>query len=463
MNKLKILFGGFITLLTACQSSEPLPENPIDESSEVAEVVNNEVVVSIVEVHKAAMSYKPFKGRSSGYSVAVKKDASETPIFYVINYNDGGFIILSSTKKTEPVLAYSESGYFALDETDNPTTLWQEATSDYIRYAETLPIDSVQSSLYLWRDLLYEGTSTNPILKNTKSRGEEIDAAIYNEIQTIVQNARIEWESNGYKTYSITEMVLDEAWHDYAIQRAKDAIFPIYEDYWEDFSFMVEHDESVTDEKEILIKTKWTQGSPYNKYCFLDSLPTVKGYVGCGPLAVGQIMYYYEFPKSFDWDGMKTGTSANICDNIAKMLSEIGNGCLAEYKKGGTSVNIGNVRDYMNKFWKGSNKTEIVKNPPAVPCIVRGSGASADGHEWIEGGKSTYTSRHYYVCWGITEYNRLTDFETSPIVGLNQEYRYVVWGWGGRYDGWYLSTYNKFPDTGSEIYDIEYLKIPNPN
>lgn len=37
-------------------------------------------------------------------------DEDKSPLFYVINYKTGGFIIVSSDLRTMPVLAYSETG-----------------------------------------------------------------------------------------------------------------------------------------------------------------------------------------------------------------------------------------------------------------------------------------------------------------------------------------------------------------
>ncbi|CAL2086215.1 Probable C10 family peptidase, streptopain, precursor containing a T9SS type A C-terminal secretion signal [Tenacibaculum sp. 190524A02b] len=45
----------------------------------------------------------------------------ETLVYYVINYNNGGFVIVSADDSTKPILAYSDTGLFDQN-LDNPTT-----------------------------------------------------------------------------------------------------------------------------------------------------------------------------------------------------------------------------------------------------------------------------------------------------------------------------------------------------
>src|SRR5690606_22854305 len=48
-------------------------------------------------------------------SIVSAPDDKGTTAFYVINYEDGGFLILSGDKRVEPILAWSETDSFPLE------------------------------------------------------------------------------------------------------------------------------------------------------------------------------------------------------------------------------------------------------------------------------------------------------------------------------------------------------------
>lgn len=47
----------------------------------------------------------------------------EKPLFYVVNYKEGGFVIMSADNRIYPVLAFSSSGTFPLKEKEYPSGL----------------------------------------------------------------------------------------------------------------------------------------------------------------------------------------------------------------------------------------------------------------------------------------------------------------------------------------------------
>lgn len=57
----------------------------------------------------------------------IRDSSSENnPLMYVINYADGGFVIISATKDYYPVLAYSDEGSFVLSEDMGSVAVWWE-------------------------------------------------------------------------------------------------------------------------------------------------------------------------------------------------------------------------------------------------------------------------------------------------------------------------------------------------
>jgi hypothetical protein len=57
----------------------------------------------------------------------------ETPLFYAINYTNGGFIIISADKRVSPILAYSNESFFDFDN-EKPQGLvkWKDGISQLI-------------------------------------------------------------------------------------------------------------------------------------------------------------------------------------------------------------------------------------------------------------------------------------------------------------------------------------------
>ncbi|QNK61647.1 C10 family peptidase [Pedobacter sp. PAMC26386] len=83
------------------------------------------------------------------------KDSQGLNAYYIINYNEGGFSIVSADKRTLSIMAYSESGKFKTD-------IVPEGVSQWLSFAKTV-VDSVRKTKvkYTGQDV----TSRNLLLK----------------------------------------------------------------------------------------------------------------------------------------------------------------------------------------------------------------------------------------------------------------------------------------------------------
>jgi hypothetical protein len=70
--------------------------------------------------------------------VTINADDAE-PALYVINYETGGFVILSADNRVEPILAYSESNYFESENVTYPEGLveWMDEQKAYVSSVRT--------------------------------------------------------------------------------------------------------------------------------------------------------------------------------------------------------------------------------------------------------------------------------------------------------------------------------------
>ncbi|MCP4552643.1 MAG: hypothetical protein GY834_11500, partial [Bacteroidetes bacterium] len=75
--------------------------------------------------------------------------------FYVVNYSEGGFIILSADKRTQPILASSENGEFIIDENSYPPglKLWMEDTKKQMTDIQDANIEQSEENKFAWKEV----------------------------------------------------------------------------------------------------------------------------------------------------------------------------------------------------------------------------------------------------------------------------------------------------------------------
>ena len=159
--------------------------------------------------------------------------------------------------------------------------------------------------------------------------------------------------------------------------------------------------------------------SPSN--CDCDRKP-----VGCGAVAMGQIMWYWQFPYSYNWDIIPTAlynnTPSEEAAELARLLHEIGVEANMNYCCNGSWATSNHVEEALiNLGFLGATKKvrsdwpssqawqDLIRAELDVgrPVLYRG-GAVIDPGDW--------GNVHYFVCDG---YDR-----NSP------SYFHFNWGWG---------------------------------
>ena len=95
---------------------------------------------------------------------------------YIFNYEDGGWVIIGSTREYYPILAYSDEGRFELQEDMGPVDVWLDETKVCIKHASELSVEEKAQMRSLWSlyedaGLLAEKTKAARVL--TKSTGED--------------------------------------------------------------------------------------------------------------------------------------------------------------------------------------------------------------------------------------------------------------------------------------------------
>lgn len=229
-----------------------------------------------------------------------------------------------------------------------------------------------------------------------------------------------------------------------------------------------------------LLKTKWSQGAPFNKYCFTDD--GQQAIAGCVAIAIGQIMSSHRYPQSYkgysyNWDSILSGKIKPIsekgCLDVARLVADIGK--LVEMKYGIFSSTAVSTKTElclkaMDYHYSYSNSFIIERcfgnfrysNSPVY--ISAAASNSLIGHAWVLDG-AALRGRTMYCYDRAGNLLSTKDSERQFLIHCN-------WGWGGSNNGYFLKnvfdTAQKQADDDlrtrthySERYNLYYDVYPN--
>lgn len=123
------------------------------------------------------------------------------------------------------------------------------------------------------------------------------------------------------------------SYYESAIQYARDSLTEEYTNAewntWSDDSYINMRDSIRTSNSEYVIEplevVQWNQshnnspscGKPYNYFCPTWTQPSCDHtYVGCSAVAMAQVMWYYQWPKSAIVPACMNDSNGNVCDDI---------------------------------------------------------------------------------------------------------------------------------------------------
>lgn len=130
----------------------------------------------------------------------------------------------------------------------------------------------------------------------------------------------------------------------------------------------------------------------------------VRAYVGCVPLAIAQMLKYWEYPTNYDWSSMSNTTGGIAASNlIGDILTHYDDYANINYTCDGTGTSGAYIDDVLTtdfgyksatyrSYDKDLLKYELLSN--ARPAILIGFSGST-GHAWICDG-----AHRWNVCLG---------------------------------------------------------------
>lgn len=476
--KLKFLFTLMCILaLHSCQDA-PAPgvqDASPDDAAPIEDACSDQVSYRDINKAIAAITssgdFGMERSRASMYSVdsLISKDGVLTAL--VVNFaNDGGFILLSPQKTFYPVMAYSDKGHFDVNVEGKPVEEWTEDMSDVISQLDYLPSDSIEIYRRMWNDLLFESSiNKKPVIRKSPPIDEvEIPEEEMQKLYRAVRAKRTELESQGYKTYLISEYLSkdDITAYENIRQLVQGAIYPLYESVWEELTLVVDIDNMTTTTKENMLKTFWGQDGMFN-----ISFPTLsdgtKALAGCGPVAIGQVMYYHKYPANKPWSSMVTSFGNKATSDF---LYELAIKSKADFKPGGTSVDKRDLQSTLESYgyicsrdiYSVSTTLEDVFNnrPVVLGGVEKGK---EKGHIWVASGASISNWEYYTIYYTMTSQYGMSSFYQTDRKYLRQNSIYMNWGWDGRYDGFYVENGTlKIPGTTNKTVDRIMINVQKP-
>lgn len=459
-----LAMGGL--LVVGCTSDEP-EMSMVEEKVETVEqpvptdpdFVTKEDLEDVVK--KYTKSCVQSRGEAKSYSTSLVNGRTGKPAYYVVNFdNEKGYMLVSANKNYAPVLAYVEKGSFGPEAYVTPGIAeWLIETTEAIDNIDSVE-DSIKSqtralwSPYLRKRSLGEAEKAALLL----SRGAQMgDRNNHPELIPIMQDSIRRWEAKGWTVWYFEDYPFTDPSREEMMENMRSAADWRYIDDAPALSLVVKKTTYADGgAASNLSGIQWNQIEPWNaKFPMLNDNKT-RAVVGCVPVAVGQMMRFFKYPTYFAWNNMPptypTSTTQDFLYQLAEKID-------VDYNKddvGGdrhTSGNSGNavnvLKSYGYKVFESSNIS-----PSVPPCLASSTmkrpNKKDTGHMYILAGSSTSTTSETVECYTFMYKERMQSCYTLSSTSSSHTEYYVNWGWGGRYDGYYMHPENT-PPSGSEF------------
>lgn len=168
-NQLVILILISIFLFSCSRDSEG--DNEIENSSisiqenfvGLSEAKDIAIGFSFPTKNKAINAKGTISSTKTVENIHEMKNKNGKTSFYVINYKEGGFVLLSADNRTQPILAFSKDNKFVVDESQYPPGLkfWVDDAKKQIADIQNSNIVQSEKEKHLWEHVQIQNTLAN--------------------------------------------------------------------------------------------------------------------------------------------------------------------------------------------------------------------------------------------------------------------------------------------------------------
>lgn len=163
-----------------------------------------------------------------------------------------------------------------------------------------------------------------------------------------------------------------------------------------------------------LVSVRWGQLNPYNLYT-----PVISGMqapTGCAATAVAQLMSYWRYPTSYNWNVMMPASgneSLATFQTISHLMSDVGTGLNTNYGKTQSSAYFSDIQGYLNGLgyntgtYESYNSNDVSLSLSSNrPVLVAGSAIKKDVYKkylifWEKYSHTYYECSHAWIVDGM--------------------------------------------------------------
>lgn len=208
-----------------------------------------------------------------------------------------------------------------------------------------------------------------------------------------------------------------------------------------------------------LIQTRWGQNNPFNLLCPKDSVSGQNALAGCGPIAMAQIIRYYEQPAvspagdNYQWDLMTAEpTTPEEGLAIAKLVADCGVNAFTSYGRENSSTQTQDMVNALKKHF-GYN--------PYIAIVRRKLYPGEEGREkWQKLIFDELRAGRPIIARGEKGNNEKSG-HLFILDGLQDTLVHVNFGWKGKSDGYYslddLGGYDTYQRVAIGIGKADYV------
>jgi hypothetical protein len=316
--------------------------------------------------------------------------------FHIMNYEEGGFVIVSADKRLQPILSFGEEGSFDLESNEIPEGIlsWLESTSEGI------------TNLRKTKEVKEKNSDSSKNSSEIKYPSEALYSRSCDTQKLVSSKGSLESKCDGGDTGCTNTS-------------------SYYGPY---------------------MNSSWNQWAGFNNN--LDPLNCtgrtgLRPPSGCVATAIGQVMRYHQSPSNYNWGNMPLNNNGS--NEASRLLEDIGDAVNMNYACDGSGANTGDgVNALKNTFgyssasygsWNHSTTKSNLRS--SRPVILAGNLDSSCFLWWC-----SYSGGHAWVVEGYRQH-----FYCST--GSGYTYYFMNWGWGGSSNGYYA--YNNWDPSDPNI------------
>lgn len=372
--------------------------------------------------------------------VPIQNAEGETAL-YAVNF-DNGYVIVSATKNLPPIVAIVDNGNFS--QNDAPS-------------GRDVIISQLVAETDYWRENGGNNNHKDEWRLYSRFPTDEINPFSRTDAETDPWNAMYgqmnEFLGMDYECYRISRFEDDQEVMPAEIlarfqniARHEDNIWE--EEWGEDIMYetalVVIKNGHYTNSGGYCLKTTWSQGFPYNDFLDNKSHP-----LGCVTIAVGQIMRYHEYPKTYNWNDMPNNLIYEGNYTLQSFLKTLHDEL--EVKPDGGTPNEKAVQVLKSYGYSATIKDHKNGEYSSIPTYCYGyDPVEKSAHAWVCDGstQSSYSTKYELYVFDNSYYPKFRYMLSSEDskYGYSNTFYHMNWGWDGLSDGYFLegnlSAYN---------------------